>query len=83
MRSVTIAVVSELGLSKFDRLVGVEQVTKSKPRPEREPLCVCAVIKAKPFHQGLRFRNHKGGECAASECSLLCKDLSFNGAAQI
>lgn len=34
-----------------------------------------AVIKAKPFLDGLRFRSNLQGECAASECSLLCDDL--------
>eukprot|EP00854_Cymbomonas_tetramitiformis_P010867 gene10867-12863_t len=38
-----------------------------------------AVLNAEPFHRGLRFRTAKVGECSASECSLLCKDLSFNG----
>ena len=38
-----------------------------------------AVMNAEPFHRGLRFRHNHGAECAASECSLMCKDLSYNG----
>jgi hypothetical protein len=37
------------------------------------------VLNAEPFHRGLRFRHNRGAECAASECSLMCKDLSYNG----
>jgi len=34
-----------------------------------------ARVAAQPFAEGLRFRTHLEGECAASECSLLCDDL--------
>ena len=46
-----------------------------------------AVIKAEPFHRGLRFRHvrkgaggatRQGRECKASECSHLCDDLWWN-----
>lgn len=35
-----------------------------------------AVLAAAPFHtHGVRFRTHQPGECAGSECSLLCEDF--------
>jgi alpha-1,3-mannosyltransferase len=33
------------------------------------------VVRAQPFLAGLRVRAHQEGECAASECSLLCDDM--------
>ena len=33
------------------------------------------VASAAPFYQGVRFRRGVKGECAASECSLFCKDF--------
>ncbi len=33
------------------------------------------VASAEPFYEGLRFRRGRPGECAASECSLFCKDM--------
>ena len=44
-----------------------------------------AVINAKPFYEGLRFRrggetkDSIKGECKASECTLLCQDLWKRG----
>lgn len=32
-----------------------------------------------PFYDGVRFRRSKPGECAASECSLFCKDYWIHG----
>ncbi|MEW5315549.1 MAG: hypothetical protein WDW38_006970 [Sanguina aurantia] len=37
------------------------------------------VLSMKPFAEGLRFRSHMEGECAASECSLLCDDMHRMG----
>ena len=33
------------------------------------------VASAAPFYEGVRFRRGVPGECAASECSLFCKDF--------
>jgi hypothetical protein len=33
------------------------------------------VASAEPFYAGVRFRRGLPGECAASECSLFCKDF--------
>ena len=33
------------------------------------------VANAAPFYEGVRFRRGLPGECAASECSLFCKDF--------
>lgn len=33
------------------------------------------VANAEPFYEGVRFRRSTTGECAASECSLFCKDF--------
>lgn len=33
------------------------------------------VANAAPFYEGVRFRRGGPGECAASECSLFCKDF--------
>ncbi len=33
------------------------------------------VASAEPFYEGVRFRRGLRGECAASECSLFCKDF--------
>lgn len=39
-----------------------------------------AVLDAEPLRTGaVRFRSHGPGECAASECSLLCDDLHVMG----
>jgi alpha-1,3-mannosyltransferase len=38
-----------------------------------------AVLRAAPFSAGVRFRAHGAGECAASECSLLCDDFWRGG----
>ncbi|KAJ3300705.1 capsular associated protein [Borealophlyctis nickersoniae] len=41
-----------------------------------------AILRIEPFiRNGVRFRagNHQGGECAASECSLLCNDFLYHG----
>jgi len=43
------------------------------------PVTTCwnglAILPARPFYHGLRFRSHMPGECRASECSLLSHDL--------
>ncbi|GIL63118.1 hypothetical protein Vafri_17243 [Volvox africanus] len=54
----------------------VDRVTGG--RPVRVHCCWngLAVINAEPFVQKvLDFREHREGECAASECSLLCDDM--------
>ena len=33
------------------------------------------VLDPKPFLDGVRFRRSRGGECAASECSLIASDF--------
>lgn len=38
-----------------------------------------AKVTAAAFARGLRFRDHEPGECAASECSLLCDDMARVG----
>ncbi|KAI8471244.1 MAG: cryptococcal mannosyltransferase 1-domain-containing protein [Monoraphidium minutum] len=38
-----------------------------------------ARVTAEAFRRGLRFRAHEPGECAASECSLLCDDMARVG----
>ena len=38
------------------------------------------VANAAPFYEGVRFRRGLQGECAASECSLFCKDFWRKGA---
>ena len=38
------------------------------------------VLNPAPFLQnGIRFRSHDPNECAASECSLMCRDFYMNG----
>lgn len=34
-----------------------------------------AVMRARPFMEGVRFKAHEEGECVASECSILCDQL--------
>ena len=34
---------------------------------------------AKPFADGLRMRKHEPGECACSECELMCHDFKRLG----
>lgn len=39
-----------------------------------------AVLSPAPFlESGVRFRSHNPDECAASECSLICRDFYMNG----
>jgi len=51
------------------------------------PVTTCwnglAILPAKPFATGLRFRSHMPGECRASECSLVCHDLHRLGYGRI
>lgn len=37
------------------------------------------MLAAAPFEAGVRFRSHMPGECAASECTLLCEDFARLG----
>lgn len=48
---------------------------QGRPIPMRCCWNGLAVLRAKPFLEGVRFREHAEGECAASECSILCDDL--------
>eukprot|EP00823_Brevimastigomonas_motovehiculus_P004973 TRINITY_DN341_c0_g1_i4.p1 TRINITY_DN341_c0_g1~~TRINITY_DN341_c0_g1_i4.p1 ORF type:complete len:746 (+),score=152.83 TRINITY_DN341_c0_g1_i4:91-2328(+) len=58
----------------------VKERTESPVRPPGVHRVTCCwngiiAIRASTFYQGVRFRRSFPGECAHSECSLLCKDL--------
>lgn len=50
-------------------------LAQGRPAPVRCCWNGLAVLKPGPFLEGVRFRDHAPGECAASECSILCDDL--------
>lgn len=53
-----------------------QQLIAGHPVPMRCCWNGLAVVAAAPFlAHGVRFRSHQPGECAASECSLLCDDF--------
>lgn len=54
----------------------LQQLSAGHPVPMRCCWNGLAVMTAAPFlSHGVRFRSHQPGECAASECSLVCDDL--------
>jgi alpha-1,3-mannosyltransferase len=56
-----------------------ERVKKGLPLPVQCCWNGMAAFSALPFKQGIKIRSHLAGECAASECSLLCDDMHRMG----
>ncbi|KAK9827326.1 hypothetical protein WJX81_005222 [Elliptochloris bilobata] len=54
----------------------LQRISLGLPFPVRCCWNGLVVLNTSPFlHHGTRVRGHKEGECAASECSLLCNDF--------
>jgi len=63
----------------FKRASDVEKLNQGVPIPVFCCWNGVLVADAKPFYDGVRFRRGRPGECAASECSLFCKDAWMSG----
>ncbi|KAL3140543.1 hypothetical protein ABBQ32_005123 [Trebouxia sp. C0010 RCD-2024] len=58
----------------------LERIAKGLPFPVKCCWNGLAIMRAEPFSKhNLRFRMHQEGECAASECSLVCNDFQRLG----